>query len=170
MSELRIKPINRRLRAMRKADGFFFNRFKAQYKARPGISKSLATHFNLTPQIINDIVQQYVQKVLDSLPEVKSSSIAGLINIKLDTKMAYQALSVVGDNKKQKTYLIRKLTIAFAPTRAANKNLESAAIKYCIDKLPATDAFLLLNSLAWVLGLKLDTDDRALVVSLNTYV
>jgi hypothetical protein len=148
MSELRVKPINRGVRAMRKADGFFFNRFKAQYKARPTIAKTLATHFNLTPQIITDIVQQYVQKVLDSLPEVKSASIANLINIKLDTKLAYQALSVGGDKKKQKKYRIPKLTLAFAPTRAANKNLEAAAIKYCIDKLPATDAFELLNSLA----------------------
>jgi len=148
MSELRVKPINRGVRAMRKADGFFFYRFKAQYKARPTIAKTLATHFSLTPQITTDIVQQYVQNVLGSLPAVKSASIANLINIRLDTKFAYEALSVGGDKKKQKKHLMRTLKLAFAPTRAANKNLEAAAIKYCIDKLPATDAFELLNSLA----------------------
>jgi hypothetical protein len=148
MSERRVKPFCRGVRAMRTADGFFFNRLKVRYNARPTIAKTLATHFNVTPTMITDTVQQYVQNVLDSLPEVKAASIANLINIRLDTKFTYEALSVGGDKKKQKKYLIRKLAMAFAPTRAANKNLEAAAIKYCIDKLPATDAFELLNSLA----------------------
>ena len=97
--------------------------------------------------MIIDIVQQYIQNALDSLPEFKSASIANLINIRLGTRFTYEALSVGGDKKKQKKYRIRKLTLAFAPTRAANANIESAAIKYSIDKLFATDAFELLAGL-----------------------
>ena len=111
------------------------------------MAKTLAKSFNVKPKMIADIVQQYVRNVLGSLPEVKSASIANLINIRLDTKFTYEALSVGGDKKKQKKYRIRKVTLAFAPTRAANANIESAAIKYSIDKLSATDAFELLAGL-----------------------
>ncbi len=48
----------RGVRAMRKADGFFFHRFKVRYNARPTIAKTLAKSFNVTPKMITDIVQQ----------------------------------------------------------------------------------------------------------------
>ena len=102
MSELRVSPFSRGVLAMRKAGGFFSHRFKVRYNARPTIAKTLAKSFNVTPKMITDIVQQYVQHVLGSLPEVKSASIANLINIKLDTKMAYEALSVGGDTKSRR--------------------------------------------------------------------
>ena len=58
------------------------------------------------------------------------------------TKFTDDAVSVGGDKKKK--YRIRKLAMAFAPTRAANANNESAAIKYSIDKRSYKNALELL--------------------------
>ncbi len=74
--------------------------------------------------MVLDIVRNYVEHVVDSLPEVKSAS------IELDTKFAQEKSACFKINKD----LCRRLTLKCAPTRVADLKLETAAIKYANGK------------------------------------
>jgi hypothetical protein len=125
------RRFSRGVGAMRYWDGSFFMRFKVRYKKRASIAKKVAKCFNVKPKIIDEIVRKYVETVVESLPEFKSASLANIINIKLETKLTSERVSVGFKTIRNRRHC---LTFSCAPTRAAEVQLETAAIQYSKDK------------------------------------
>jgi hypothetical protein len=124
------RRFSRGVKAMRYWDGSFFMRFKVRYKKRASIAKKVAKCFNVKPKMVVDIVRKYVESVVDSLPEFKSASIANMINIKLETKLTSERVSVGFKTIRNRRHC---LTFMCAPTRAAEVQIETAAIQYSKD-------------------------------------
>ena len=129
------------LGAMIDCDGPFFMRFKVRYQKRASVATKVAKCFNVKPEMVVDIVRKYVESVVDSLPEFKSASIANMLNIKLDTRLTSELVSVGFKNKRNRR---RRLTLKCAPTRAAEVQIETAAIPYSKDKRAYKNALVLL--------------------------